>query len=101
MAFAIDSATSFCAEDEYRRCCQAGIPIQLIWGKADSSVPYEQCEALAEIARTEGTAVSVAAFEGMPHNVFHPDAKADECAKVICRFVTEILKPPPPDSRSY
>ena len=77
------------AEDEFRAVCRAKIPMRLIWGKGDTSVPYAQCLALGDIARAEGADASEVAFEGMPHNVFFEDAKPEECSRAICGFVAE------------
>ena len=75
-------------EDEYRICCQAGLPIHLIWGKADQSVPYENCLRMKEIATELGvTKLSEESFENMPHNVMFPDAEPEKCSKSILNFV--------------
>ena len=79
------------AEDEFRAVCRAKIPMRLIWGKGDTSVPYAQCLALGDIARAEGADASEVAFEGMPHNVFFEDAKPEECSRAICGFVAECF----------
>ena len=79
------------AEDEFRAVCRAKIPMRLIWGKDDTSVPYTQCLALGAIARAEGADASEVAFDGMPHNVFFEDAKPEECSRAICGFVAECF----------
>ena len=79
------------AEDEFRAVCRAKIPMRLIWGKDDTSVPYTQCLALGAIARAEGADASEVAFDGMPHNVFFEDAKPEESSRAICGFVDECL----------
>lgn len=95
---AIRSTNRYCrgmidsAEIEYRKCCQANIPIHLIWGKDDTSCPYENCVQMKQIAQQEGTTVTETSFDGMPHNVFFPDAKPNECSKSICDFVTRIYE---------
>ena len=65
---------------------QAKVPIQLIWGKEDRSVPYTQCCRLRGIAEEIGTPVWETSFEGMPHNVFYPTARQQECSQAICEF---------------
>lgn len=77
------------AEPEYRQCCEAKIPIHLIWGKEDKATPYSNCCALKAIGEELGTEVSEESFEGMPHNIFFPDAKPRECSKSICDFVAK------------
>ena len=95
--FSCRSTSSHCkgfvgsAEDEFRAVCRAKIPMRLIWGKDDTSVPYSQCLALQGIARSEGTDASEVAFDGMPHNVFFEDAKPEECSRAICGFVAECI----------
>ena len=79
------------AEDEFRAVCRAKIPMRLIWGKDDTSVPYAQCLTLGEIARAEGADASEVAFDGMPHNVFFEGAKPEECSRAICGFVAECF----------
>jgi len=93
----IRSTNSYCkgfvgsAEQEFRKCCQAKIPIHGIWGEADESVPYTQWLRLQEIAQEEGLdAISEISFEGMPHNVFFDDSKPQECSQSICGFVSKI-----------
>jgi pimeloyl-ACP methyl ester carboxylesterase len=76
------------AEPEYRQCCEAKIPIHLIWGKQDKVCPYEFCCKLKAIAEDLGVPVSETSFEGMPHNIYFPDAKPEECAQSICEFVS-------------
>lgn len=81
------------AEQEFRQCCQSKIPLHLMWGKADASVPYSQCLALRKIATAEGLVeevVSESSFEGMPHNIFFEDAKPEECSRSIRDFVAKI-----------
>ncbi|CAB9518644.1 Alpha beta hydrolase [Seminavis robusta] len=75
------------AEPEYRQCCQAKIPMHLIWGKEDKAVPYTNCCKMKAIAEELGTQVTETSFDGMPHNIFFSDAKPVECAKLICDFV--------------
>jgi pimeloyl-ACP methyl ester carboxylesterase len=74
-------------EDEYRLCCQSGFPIHLIWGKADQSVPYDNCIQMKKIATELGVQVSEDSFANMPHNVMFPDAEPEKCAKSIVKFV--------------
>ena len=80
------------AEEEFRKCCEASFPIHLIWGKADTSVPYESCCTLRNIAEEMGTAVTEDSFDDMPHNVFFADAKPKECKISICSFVKKIFE---------
>lgn len=75
------------AEPEYRKCCEAKLPIHLIWGQADKATPYENCCALKKMAQDLGTSVTEESFEGMPHNIFFPDAKPQEVSQSICDFV--------------
>ena len=77
------------AEDEFRTCCNAKIPIHLIWGKDDTAIPYAHCCTLKKIAQELGTAVTEESYEGMPHNVFFEDAKPDEVSHSICDFVAK------------
>jgi pimeloyl-ACP methyl ester carboxylesterase len=78
------------AEEEFRQCCKFNIPMHMIWGKADDSVPYSQCLTLKDIAKEEGMEVSETSFEGMPHNVYFADAKAEECSQAIINFVSNL-----------
>ena len=78
------------AEPEYRTCCEAKIPIHLIWGREDRATPYKNCVAMKKIAEELGTEVSELSFEDMPHNIFFPDAKPEEVALSICEFVAKM-----------
>jgi pimeloyl-ACP methyl ester carboxylesterase len=80
------------AEDLFRKCCEASIPIHLVWGKADTSVPYENCLEMKRIAQDllKTATVTEDAFEDMPHNVFFEDAKPLECSKSVCDFVSKV-----------
>lgn len=78
------------AEPLYRKCAEAKVPIHLIWGKADTGVPYASCVKLNEIAKEAGTTITEESFEDMPHNVFFPDGKPEECSKSICHFVSTV-----------
>lgn len=69
--------------------------IHLIWGKADRSIPYAHCLKLKGIAKEilgEGNGiVTETSFDEMPHNVFFPDAKPNECAACIREFVSRTF----------
>jgi pimeloyl-ACP methyl ester carboxylesterase len=78
------------AEDLYRKCCEASVPIHLVWGKADTSVPYKNCVEMKRIAQELQTTVTEDSFEGMPHNVFFEDSKPAECATSVCDFVSKV-----------
>ena len=80
------------AEDRYRKCCESKIPVHLIWGKADASVPYDSCLKLKAVAEEMRTSASELSFDEMPHNVFFPDAKPEECKESISDFCTKKLK---------
>lgn len=80
------------AEAEFRQFCKSKVALHLIWGRADASVPYSQCLALKKIAEDEGVTVTETSFDGMPHNVFFADAKAEECSKSLCDFVSNLSK---------
>eukprot|EP00980_Cylindrotheca_fusiformis_P003851 scaffold858_cov123-Cylindrotheca_fusiformis.AAC.27 len=81
------------AEAEFRQFCKSKVPLHMIWGRADTSVPYSQCLALKKIAEEEGVPeVTETSFDGMPHNVFFVDAKEEECSKSICEFVSKVSK---------
>lgn len=76
------------AEPLFRECCRSAFPLHFIWGKADQSVPYDDCRKLQAIAREEmgKSNVTELAFDDMPHNVFFPDAKPKECMESIHDF---------------
>jgi len=74
------------AEQEFVEVCKVSIPVHLIWGTEDDSVPYQHCIRLREIAMAHGTAVTDLTLEGMPHCVFYPDAKPRECEDSIREF---------------
>ena len=86
------------AEPVFRELCEKkhssnnniNFDIHFIWGKVDQSVPYADCLKLQAIAKEilgEGNKVTETSFDKMPHNVFFPDAKPDECAACIREFV--------------
>ena len=79
------------AEEEFRAFCKHKLPVHMIWGEADASVPYSQCLELQRIAKEEGLEeVTAISFEGIPHNVLFPDAKQTECSESICNFVAKL-----------
>jgi pimeloyl-ACP methyl ester carboxylesterase len=81
------------AEEEFRQFCKSKVPLHMIWGRADASVPYSQCLALKKIAEEEGLEeVTEKSFDGIPHNVFFVDAKAEEGSQSVCDFVSKLLK---------
>ena len=94
-------------EPEFRAVCAARTPLLLVWGRADASVPYSHCQQLHAIAASaadggqegsddgsnEGSGVVTSwvrevSFEGIPHNVFYPDARQKEVTEAILDFVT-------------
>ena len=98
-------------ETLFRQCCQnsqrkqllSPFPIHFIWGKNDTSVPYEQCLELQRIAKEEVVEdtttttttsskliITELSFENMPHNIFDDDAKPTECSKSICDFIMQV-----------
>lgn len=79
------------AEGTYTKLCsEQHIPIHLVWGQSDSIVPYSQCQRLHAIAKEHQVDVTETAFEGIPHNIWSPDAKPQESVASIIDFVTKV-----------
>ena len=80
------------AEEEFRTVCKYKVPIHMIWGEADASVPFSQCLELQRIAKEEEGLedVTLTSFEGMPHQTLLADAKPKECSESICNFVAKF-----------
>jgi len=80
------------AEEDFRTVCKQKVPLHMIWGEADESVPYSQCLELQRIAKEEEGLEDVTAvsFEGIPHNTMFVDAKQAECSESICNFVSRF-----------
>lgn len=80
------------AEEEFRTVCKHKVPLHMMWGEADVSVPYSHSIELQRIAKEEEGLHDVTAisFEDIPHNIFLVDAKPEECSESIWNFVSRF-----------
>jgi pimeloyl-ACP methyl ester carboxylesterase len=81
------------AEKDFRLCCAYRIPIHLIWGKADTWLPYAQHSAkLRHIATDICTEVTEDSFRDVPHNFFIDSVKRKERSESIRNFASQCLR---------
>ena len=79
-------------EEEFRACCRAQLPIQVLWGEGDSIVPVEHCHQLEATAKEENASCSVTIFPECNHNVFYADNQPADVAEEILRFCRNVKK---------
>jgi pimeloyl-ACP methyl ester carboxylesterase len=80
------------AEATFTQLCRDGkVPLHLVWGHLDKSVPYPHCQRLRAIAEAHGATVSELSFADVPHNIWSLDAKPAECVDSIVAFAGRHL----------